>query len=168
MDQLDRMLGHDRWATTQLLERCATLSEAQLDHAFDIGHHTLRETLDHMIYVIDFWAGWMSGRPVPHDRTTLQYERTLPALTNRHARFQAAFAEFARSATDAGRLDEQFIDHYSYPQSIGATILQLLYHNTQHRAEIRHMLERLGVTDLWDFDPQEWEHATGLVPNKAP
>jgi uncharacterized damage-inducible protein DinB len=50
MDLLDRMVGHDRWATTQLLELCSTLTAAQLDQEFDIGHHTLRETLDHMIY----------------------------------------------------------------------------------------------------------------------
>ena len=54
MDLLDRMVGHDRWATSQLLERCSRLTDAQLDQAFDVGHRSLRETLDHMIYVIDF------------------------------------------------------------------------------------------------------------------
>jgi len=163
MDLLDRMLGHDRWATTQLLELCGALTDAQLDQEFDVGHRTLRETLDHMIYVIDFWTGWMSGRPVEHDRTTQQYDRSLAALTERHERFQAAFAAFARQALDEQRLDETFSDHYGYRQSIGATIIQLHYHNTQHRGEVRHMLERLGVAKLWDYDPQEWEHATGRV-----
>jgi uncharacterized damage-inducible protein DinB len=163
MDLLDRMLGHDRWATSQLLERCSRLTDAQIDREFDVGHRTLRETLDHMIYVIDFWTGWMSGRPVEHDRTTLQYDRSISALTERYERFQPAFAALARQIQDEQRLDETFIDHYEVRQSLGATIIQLLHHNAQHRSEVRHMLERLGVTDLWDFDPQEWEHATGLV-----
>jgi hypothetical protein len=30
------------------------------------------------------------------------------------------------------------------------------------------MLERLGVPDLWDFDPQEWEHVTGRIPRGEP
>jgi uncharacterized damage-inducible protein DinB len=163
VDLLDRMVGHDRWATTQLLERCRALTAAQLDQEFDIGHHTLRETLDHMIYVIDFWTGWMSGRPVEHDRTTLQYDRSLSALIDRHDRFQASFATLARRIHDEHRLDDTFIDHFAVRQSLGATIVQLLHHNAQHRSEIRHMLERLGVTDLWDYDPQEWEHASGFI-----
>lgn len=43
------------------------------------------------------------------------------------------------------------------------TILQIITHNVQHRSEARHILQRLGVSGLWDGDPQEWEHATGLV-----
>lgn len=163
MDLLDRMLGHDHWATTRLLELSRDLTDAQLDQPFDIGHKTLRETLDHMIYVIDFWAGWMAGRPVEHDRTTLQYDRSITALQERHERYQATFASVARQMQDEQRLDDTFIDHYGYRQSIGATILQLMYHNAQHRSDARHMLERLGVPELWDYDPQEWEHATKRV-----
>jgi len=163
MDLLDRMVGHDRWATTQLLELCSTLTAAQLDQEFDIGHHTLRETLDHMIYVIDFWSGWMAGRPVEHDRTTLQYDRSITALEERHERYQATFATVVRQMQDEQRLDDTFIDHYDNRQSIGATILQVMYHNAQHRSEMRHILERLGVPDLWDYDPQEWEHVTKRI-----
>jgi uncharacterized damage-inducible protein DinB len=163
MDLLDRMLGHDRWATTQLLEKCRDLSDEQIDQEFEIGHQTLRETLDHMIYVIDFWTGWMAGRPVDHDRTTQQYDRSIASLTERHERFQTNFATIARQLQAEQRLDEIFVDYFGYRQSIGATILQLMYHNTQHRSEVRHMLERLGVSELWDYDPQEWEHATWRI-----
>lgn len=163
MDLLDRMLGHDRWATEQLLGLCASLTDAQLDQEFDIGHRTLRETLDHMIYVINFWSGWMSGRPVAHDRATVQYERSLAAFAQRLDCFHTAFAALARQMVAEQRLDDTFIDHYNVRQSIGATIIQVLHHNAQHRSEVRHMLERLGVPDLWDYDPQEWEHVTGRI-----
>jgi uncharacterized damage-inducible protein DinB len=163
MDLLDRMLGHDGWATAQLLAKCSTLSDSQLDQEFDIGQRTLRETLDHMIYVIDFWPGWMSGRPVDHDRTTQNYDRSIAGLTERYEHFQPAFAALARRMYDEQRLDETFVDHFGVRQSIGATIIQLLNHNAQHRSEIRHMLERLGVEKLWDYDPQEWEHVTGRI-----
>jgi uncharacterized damage-inducible protein DinB len=163
MDLLDRMLGHDHWATAQLLELSRGLTDAQLDQEFDVGHRTLRETFDHMIYVIDFWTGWMTGRPVDHDRTTQQYDRSIAALAERHERYQATFVMFARQADDEQRLDETFIDHYDNRQSLGATIIQVLHHNAQHRGEARHVLERLGATELWDYDPQEWEHVTGRV-----
>jgi uncharacterized damage-inducible protein DinB len=164
MDLLDRLLGHDHWATTQLLERSRDLTDAQLDQQFDIGHRTLRETYDHMIYVIDFWTSMMNGQPASHDRTTQSYDRSVPALIERHERFQAAFATAARRALDEQRLDETFVDHYDYRQSVGATIIQVALHNAQHRNEARHILERLGVSGLrGDFDPQEWEHATQRV-----
>jgi uncharacterized damage-inducible protein DinB len=105
----------------------------------------------------------MAGRPVDHDRTTQQYDRSIAALIERHERYQAKFAAFARRVLDERRLDDTFVDHYAVRQSLGATIIQLLHHNAQHRSEVRHMLERLGVAELWDYDPQEWEHVTGRV-----
>jgi uncharacterized damage-inducible protein DinB len=164
MDLLDRMLGHDYWATARYLDLSRDLPDAQLDQPFDIGHRTLRETYDHMIYVIDFWTLLMAGQPAVHDRTTQHYDRSIPALVERHERFHPAFASFARRALDEQRLDEVFVDHYDYPQTIGATIVQVMYHNVLHRSEVRHILIRLGVPDLrGDYDPQEWEHAMKLV-----
>lgn len=160
MDPLDRMLGHDQWATAQYLELSRSLSDAQLDQPFDIGHRTLRETFDHMIYVIDFWTAQMAGQPIGHDRTTQSYDRSIPALIERHERFQATFASFARRARDEQRLGVTFVDHYDYPQTIGATIIQVMYHNVLHRSEARHILVRLGMPVRGDYDPQEWEHAT--------
>ena len=40
MDLLDRLLDHDRWATTQLLERSRGLNDVQLDQEFDIDRTT--------------------------------------------------------------------------------------------------------------------------------
>jgi uncharacterized damage-inducible protein DinB len=102
----------------------------------------------------------MNGQPAEHDRTKLSYDRSIPALIERHERFQASFATFARRALEEQRLDVTFVDHFNYPQSIGATILNVLYHNVLHRSEARHILERLGVPFRQDYDPQEWEHAT--------
>lgn len=160
------MLGHDRWATSQLLTLSAGLSDDQLDQEFDIGVRSMRETLDHLVYVIDFWTSQMQARPAIHERRTQHYDRSVAALAERHERFHAGFEDFAQQAVASGRLDETFVDHYGYRQSIGATILQVLHHNAQHRSEARHMLERLGLVDLWDYDPQEWEHAAGIISNE--
>lgn len=98
-----------------------------------------------------------------HDHVAQQCGRSLPVLIERHDRFQTIFAALARWLHDEQRLNETFSDHYGYRQPVGATPRQIHCHNTQHRSEVRHMLERLGVVGLWDFDPQEWEHATGRV-----
>jgi len=160
MDLLDRMLGYDRWATRRLLEQSRGLTDEQLDRQFDIGLGTLRDTFDHMIHVIDHWTAMMDGRPAPPERTG---RPSIDELIERNERNSATFADVARRMRDENRLDETFIDHYDYPQSIGATILQIITHDVQHRSEARHILQRLGVSDLWDGDPQEWEHATGIT-----
>lgn len=165
MDLLDRMLGHDQWTTARYLELSEGLTDGQLDQPFDIGQGNLRATLEHMIWATDLWRASLSGQPVPrepHDQPTIAQ------LTTEHARVYPAFAEVARRAQAEGRLDDVFIDYFNYPQSVGATIINVILHNAQHRGEVRHMLQRLGVPHLPDGDPQEWEHWTGPIQAPPP
>lgn len=159
MDILDRLLGHDQWITTQLLEVCSTLTDAQLDQEFDIGLRSVRTTLDHMSFNVAFWTGAMIGQPV----TLSREDRSIPALMQRHASTFAAFEAAARSAQAEGRLDDTFVDHYNYPQSVGGTIVHVAVHNHLHRSEVLHMFQRLGVEGAPEGDPQEWEHRTGRI-----
>ena len=83
MDLLDRLLGHDHWATAQLLVLSQGLTDAQLDQPFDIGHRTLRDTFEHMIFNVEAWTAVMAGQPVdsPARRPlTGRAERTRRAL----------------------------------------------------------------------------------------
>jgi uncharacterized damage-inducible protein DinB len=59
MDVLDRLLGHDRWTTTQLLERCRELRVEQWTQSFDLGHQTLAVTFQHMIGNVRVWTDLM-------------------------------------------------------------------------------------------------------------
>lgn len=165
MDLLDRMLAHDHWATSQVLELSRGLTDEQLDQPFDIGHGTLRETLDHVVYVIDFWTRMMAGQPAEHDRRTLRYDRSIPALIERHARFHAAFADLARRVRDEGRLDDTFVDHFGLRPSLGGAIVQVIEHNVEHRTEAAHMLLRLGVGNgPLEVDHLLWEHLSQAPP----
>ncbi len=159
MDLLDRLLAHDRWATVQLLERCQNLTDAQLDQPFDVGHGTLRATLSHTIGAVGFWTAQMGGEAVPADSTD---RPSISALLQRHERLSTAFSALARRVREDDLLDETFIDNEGRPTTIGTTILHVAYHSSLHRGEARHILERLGVEDLWDGDPQEWEWSTAV------
>jgi uncharacterized damage-inducible protein DinB len=156
MDLLDRLLEHDRWATTHLLELCRGLTDAQLDQQFDIGHRTLRETLDHQIPNLDFWTDLMTGQPVENQRGP----SSLDTLIAEHERACAALASLARQVRDEGRLDDTFLDHYGLPMTYGGAILMVILHNEAHRTEVVHIFARLGVPELaqvevdhgiWDF-----------------
>ncbi len=71
----------------------------------------------------------MTGQPVDHGRSTQQYDGTIASLIEQHERFHENFAALARQILDEQRLDETFIDHYDYRQSLGATIIQVMHHN---------------------------------------
>jgi uncharacterized damage-inducible protein DinB len=149
MDLLARLLGHDEWATTWLLEASRELTDVQLDQPFDIGKQTLRDTFDHLTHKIHCWTTEMAGQSSPPERSG---RSSIAELLERHARYHAAFASFARWAQDEQRLDDTFVDLAGNQQSLGGTIYHVILHNAQH------MLERLGVPELWDYDPQEWEY----------
>ena len=155
MDVLDRMLGHDAWATGLVLEQSSGLSDEQLVQPFDIGLGNLRETVTHLVYVIEFWTSNIEQRPIDLEWAA---RPDITVLTRLHDRFHARFAAAARAARDESRLDELFTDVNGYPQSIGATVVHLLYHTAIHRSEAQHMLRRLGVELQLDGDPQEWEY----------
>jgi hypothetical protein len=101
MDLLDRLLGHDQWATGLLLELSHDLTDAQLDQPFDVGHRMLRATFEHMIFNVEIWTGLMAGQPVDAQRD----ERSLSALIDRYERSDAAFVTLARLVRDEERLD---------------------------------------------------------------
>jgi uncharacterized damage-inducible protein DinB len=158
MDIIDRLLEHDRWATSHLLNLCLDLTDEHLDREFDIGHRTLRATFDHYLYNIAFWTGLMKGQPVSAERIKERDDRSILALIERHERYHDEFAAFARQARDEQRLDDTFIDHYGMPPSIGGTIIQVTMHNAEHRTEVVHMLTRLGLHEPPEVDHLLWEH----------
>ena len=159
MDMIDRMLEHDRWATDHLLSLCNDLSDEQLDQEFDIGLRTIRATFDHTIYVTMIWTALMVRQPPAIEHEAEKRDRSLPALIARHNDAYDTFAAFARSARDEGRLDETYEDLYGLPPSIGGTIIHVAMHNEVHRAEIVHMLTRLGVPEEPpEVDHLLWEH----------
>ncbi len=154
MDLLDLLLDHDHWATRRLLDVSGGLIDAQLDQEFDIGHRTVRATVEHMIFNVPFWAAFWAGQPTEAHGN----DRSLAALVDCHERSYAAFASVARRLRDEQRLDDTFVDHYAVRKSFGGTILVVVEHNTEHRTEVLHILERLGVPDLPEVDLGVWDY----------
>jgi uncharacterized damage-inducible protein DinB len=153
MDLLDRLLDHDRWATTQLLELSRDLSDAQLDQELDIGHRTMRATFAHMIFNVSAWTAVMVGQPMERTRDN----GSVAALIDRHERAYDAFAAFARRMREEQRLDDAFVDAYDGEMAFGGAILHVILHDAEHRPEALHILARLGVPDLPEIDHGVWD-----------
>jgi hypothetical protein len=53
---------------------------------------------------------------------------------------------------------ETYIDQWEARKSIGGTILMVLEHNVEHRPEVLHILQRLGLSDLPEVDYGVWDY----------
>ena len=161
MDILYRLLGHSTWTTQHLLEHCRELNLKQLHQPFDIGHKTLLETAEHLVDNIETWTDLMLQRPIRQYPADVQREReTLDGLIARHQAAADEFNKLAQQLAEESRLDDGYSDFLDNPpglKSFGGTIAHVLTHNHQHRAEIIHMLMRLGVADVIEGDVLGWE-----------
>jgi len=156
-DLLDRLIEHDAWTTRRVLELAGPLDDAQMDQDFDLWHCTCRETARHMLGNIETWTDLRAGRGGSHE---LPAKPSLAELQGRFATAYSDFARAARSARDEGRLNELFVDTLDVPprgKSFAGTILHVLTHDHMHRAELLHMLDRLGVQNLIEGDVLSWE-----------
>jgi uncharacterized damage-inducible protein DinB len=160
---LERLLAHDAWTTRAVLERCRALTAAQGWAPADVGHGSIWATLRHAIGNVEIWTTLMEGgTPERIDEADPETE-SVDRLLARHEAASARFAALARRITAEGRLDDSWIDTLDDPpqaKSYGGTILHVLTHNHQHRAEVLHMLQRLGLADLPEGDLLGWEAAT--------
>jgi uncharacterized damage-inducible protein DinB len=158
MDLLDRLLGHDRWTTTQLLERCRELRAEQLTQPFDLGHQTLEATFQHMIGNVRVWTDLMAERAMQHSP-----DEAATTADDLIVRWQAAYEDFAtlaRTTADQGRWDATYIDVLDDPprsKTFGGTIAHVVTHNMQHRAEVIHILTRLRLENVLEGDVLSWE-----------
>jgi len=161
MDLLDRLLGHDAWTTRQLLLRSRDLDPATLHQPFDVGHETVYETLVHLIGNVRTWTDLMSGAPIDRSGSAWR-DLSLDDLTARHDAAAADFAALARRIRDESRFDERWIDTLDDPptaKTYGGAIAHVITHNMHHRAELLHLLARLGLADLPEGDLLSWETA---------
>jgi uncharacterized damage-inducible protein DinB len=161
MNMLDRFLGHDHAATTELLQRCLELTDEEMDRAFDVGWGTLRKTFDHIIRNIEVWTDLMMERAV---RPASDHASTRQLL-ERLERSYAEFSAFARRIESEGRLDELWTDVLDEPpvkKSFGGAIGHVITHNMHHRAEILHIMHRLGMKNLPEGDLMGWDQRQRL------
>jgi uncharacterized damage-inducible protein DinB len=158
MDLLDRLLGHDRWTTAQLLERCRELHAEQWTQPFELGHQTLAATFQHMIGNVRVWTDLMAARPVR--QSSDEAPSTANDLITAWQSAYDDFAALARRIGDERRWDATYVDVLDdppRPKSFGGTIAHVITHNMQHRAEVIHMLARLGLENVLEGDVLSWE-----------
>ena len=120
---------------------------------FDIGHESIHATFGHLIFNIEAWTANM--KEVELDHSNQDWSRD--GLRARWERAFDAFADFALSIQDENRLEDTFVDSWDQPMTYGGAILHVILHDDEHRQEILHILNRLGVEPIPEIDHGLWD-----------
>ena len=157
-DTLTTLYRHNRWANLRLLERCAGLSDEQLDATLLGTFGSIRDTLQHIVIAERSYLSRIStGQPYrrPKDAAPL----TLAEMAEWVRTSGAGLIEWAPNV-QAG--DTVQVDWDGAPRAVPTTILltQAINHATEHRAQVMAILTQLGVEppelDGWSyFDEME-------------
>lgn len=152
-DPIQVLLAHDRWATSALLEACATLDREQFHRRFDMGPGSLHDTITHMLGAIRGWTDLVAGR---EQRPPLeQRERTPEELTALHK----TFADDLEASAAKRKPDEILSGSRggrTYSFTCGGVLVHVTTHGVHHRAQCVNMLRQLGVEPLPPNSVVEW------------
>ena len=155
-DPLQILLSHDRWATAQMLDACARLTDDQFHRRFEIGHGSLHDTLTHVIGAMRALTETLSGAE-PRTRLEADGQRRTPE------QLSALLEEAARDfAAEAGRrplgetVTRRTRDGRLLTLSRAAALVHVTTHGMHHRAQCLNMLRQLGVNPLPPSSVTEW------------
>ncbi len=164
MDLCDRLVEHDHWHTSRLLEQAATLPEEALDrhmrpglvvHSFEGPEPDLRTMLDRIVFTKEVWTAAIGGREFPTER-----DRSIAGQQARLAVVQPQFSALVRRVRDRNEWDDVFVDALCQPPvsfTFGSVIAHILTVSLTRRQTVVDVLRELGVKDVETRDPIEWE-----------
>ena len=145
----------------QLLDRAATLTEAQLDAPIEVSvesiddHPTIRSLLSRLVGQMDMWNAAMAGRT--YDFSIEQHE-SLASMRVRLASAGGEFAAFVRAASEQDRLGETFVDttcDEPFEFTAAGTIAHVITYAAYRRTLVVGALASAGAAPVPD-DPMHW------------
>jgi AraC-like DNA-binding protein len=164
MDLSDRLVEHDHWHTTRLLEQAATLSNDALDrhvrpgfqiHDFEGPEPDVRTMLERIVFTQEVWTAAIGGRDIP-----THSDRNIASLQARQAAIHPQFAALVRRIRDRNEWDDAFVDALCTPPvsfTFGSVIAHILNASAVRRVIVSGALRELGIRDAEGRDAIEWE-----------
>ena len=159
-DTLTTLFRHNRWANVRILERCAGLTDEQLDATIVGAYGSIRDTLQHIVTAErSYFSRISTGQPYrrPEDAPPL----TIAEMTESVRTSGSGLIEWAPKV-QAG--DTVQVNWEGAPRDVPKTILltQAINHATEHRAQIMAILTQLGIQppelDSWSYfdELEQW------------
>ena len=145
--------AHHVWATTRLLDACASLTDEQLNSTVDGTYGSIRDTFGHLVASDRSYLTVLSGGRVERiDEEDL-------SLGDARAVMEVDGPEWARVIADLEDPDQVTVrrrpDGSGNRAPAGIRLAQALHHGTDHRSQICTILTTLGIEppdiDVWEF-----------------
>jgi len=151
---LAKLFEHNNWANLRIIEVCSTLSDEQLDaEPKSVTKGSIRETLTHLVAS---QHGYLSLLTLPVEAR----QRISPAFGELQESARVSGDGLVSLANDVSSLKTRLQTKDGYYVEPWVVMVQVINHATEHREQIKSMLNVLGVTppeiDGWNY---------GLVTN---
>jgi uncharacterized damage-inducible protein DinB len=154
---LEDAFGHHVWATLQVIDACAALSEDQLATEVPGTYGSILGTIRHLVGADCSYLFRLTEGRIPR----IDEERLgLPELRAAMERNGPAWSQVIGDGLDPEKVIVAQRDDGSETRApAGLRIAQALHHGTDHRSQVCTALTTLGVDppeiDVWDFG---WVH----------
>ena len=145
--------AHHVWATTRLLDACASLTDEQLNTTVEGTYGSILDTFGHLVASDRSYLTVMSGGRVQRvDEENL-------SLAEARIVIEEDGPEWARVVADLDDPDRITVrtrpDGSGNRAPAGIRLAQALHHGTDHRSQICTILTKLGIEppdiDVWAF-----------------
>ena len=162
MDLTIRLVEHHVWLVGEIVDRAASLDDAQLDAPIVLSVEglddapTLRSLLSRLVGQLDMWCAAMAQRPYDFE---VERDEPVASLRSRLDRAGPEFLERTREVIDGNRLDETFVDATCDPPEVfayGGMLAHVLTFAAHRRTLAIGALHAAGVDDLGAGDPMRW------------
>ena len=151
------LLQHHSWANRAIFVACENVKDDQGIIDFGIGYGSVNKTLLHIAGAMMRWCDRIEKRTLRPTPENSNHEWTLPEIRAVFHDANNDFDEIAEKCFD-NRMDDVVIDIEGAAVSLPVEIVvsYLIIHGAHHRAQLLHMLKRLGIPlpeiDVIDFE----------------
>jgi uncharacterized damage-inducible protein DinB len=140
-----KMLDELTEGRREILERCAGLTEAQLNDPVYTGTWSVLQNLAHLAWAEVWMLAWIKKRPgaLPAEERPPEPPRELPAVRQALDESHAAVIAFLK-ANPESVLKERCLYSRKGEQTVGGVLFHLIEHEIHHRGFVRHKLTKLS------------------------
>jgi AraC family transcriptional regulator len=162
MDLIQRMAEHHLWLLGEVTVRAENLREPDLDAPIELSVEgiddtpTLRSLLSRLVGQLAMWNAAVAGRGYDFE---VEAAESISSIRRRLAEAGPEFLATIRAKSEAGELDETFVDAVCDPPEVftyGGMIAHVLTFAAHRRTLVLGALARAGITDLGSGDPMRY------------
>jgi uncharacterized damage-inducible protein DinB len=157
---LVEIFGHNQWANLRLLERCAGLTDAQLELSAPGTYGTVRATLVHLVGAEQRYVAALEGREAPASLESGPF----PGFEVLHGMASESGEKLVQIATPnpTDRILHLIRRGQAYDIDSAHFLLQAINHATEHRGHVVSILTQNGV-EMPELDGWAYSEEHGLI-----